>query len=351
MARRFLLVFFAVFLSLTGLFVGTILFFDPFYHYHAPIAGLPLRLEYGQYQNPGVACQMAYDTLLLGTSVTANFSTTHLDERFGGTSKKLIVLGGTFSELTPALELGLKTHEVGQVFWGVDSNRFRPFEEPPREALPLYLYNQNPFDDLPYLLNKDVLFWDVTDLLEMAWTNDPGDAESGGYRLNQDTDWSKETALSNYTRPESVKPDVEKEAFLSVTQESLSVLLAEVDAHPETTFTFFLPPYSILFWDQTIRNGELDATLEMHRVVLETLSSRPNATVFYFMDALDIITNLDYYGDYIHYSPEICDRLMDGLKGELAESPPITPAEIAPRLKDFRAALEAYPFDAIWEEN
>lgn len=348
MGRRFLLVFFAVFLGLIGVFAGTILFFDPFYHYHAPIAGLPLRLEYGQYQNPGVAQNMDYDTLLLGTSVTANFHTGHLDERFGGTSKKLIVLGGTFSELTPALELGLKTHEVGRVFWGVDSNRFRPFEEEPREELPLYLYNQDPFDDLQYLLNKDVFFWDVTDLLEMAWTHDLGDGENGGYIPNKDAVWSKDVVLSTYARPESVTQGVEKTAFLSVTQDSLEVLLGEVDAHPETTFTFFLPPYSILFWDQTIRNGELDATLEMHRVVLEKLSSRPNAQVFYFMDALDIITNLDNYCDYIHYSPEVCDRLMDGLTGGLVNSPQITPSEITPRLEAFRAALEAYPFDAIW---
>ena len=73
MPKRFLRLFFAVFLALTALFAGTIYVVDPYYHYHGPVAGLPLWLQDGRYQNVGAAENLDYDYLLMGTSVTANF--------------------------------------------------------------------------------------------------------------------------------------------------------------------------------------------------------------------------------------------------------------------------------------
>ena len=98
------------------------------------------------------------------------------------------------------------------------------------------------------------------------------------------------------------RPAVAADALLGPAQENLDHVLARVDAHPQTTFTFYLPPYSILFWDMTIREGELEATLTMHERVLEGLISRPNVRVFYFMDDQALITDLDQYSDHIHYS-------------------------------------------------
>ena len=71
MPKRFLRLFFAVFLALTALFAGTIYVVDPYYHYHGPVAGLPLWLQDGRYQNVGAAENLDYDYLLMGTSVTA----------------------------------------------------------------------------------------------------------------------------------------------------------------------------------------------------------------------------------------------------------------------------------------
>lgn len=81
MGRRFLCVFFAVFILLTGLFAGSIFAIDPYYHYHEPIAGLPLRLRVGQYQNSGVARNLDYDIqsrlmTLAGFPPTTVFSST-----------------------------------------------------------------------------------------------------------------------------------------------------------------------------------------------------------------------------------------------------------------------------------
>ena len=129
-------------------------------------------------------------------------------------------------------------------------------------------------------------------------------------------------------------------------QENLDHVLARVDAHPQTTFTFYLPPYSILFWDMTIREGELEATLTMHERVLEGLISRPNVRVFYFMDDQALITDLDQYSDHIHYSPNVCQELAR----RLLEEEPMTAQEIAPRMEAFRDFLSTYDFESLFQD-
>ena len=122
--------------------------------------------------------------------------------------------------------------------------------------------------------------------------------------------------------------------------------MARVDANPQITFTFYLPPASILFWDKTDRNGEIEATLTMQQKVLEELTSRPNTRVFYFMDDLDLITSLDNYCDHVHYSPAVCQELAH----RILQDQPMTQEEIAPRIDAFRSFLQSYDFDALFEK-
>lgn len=119
-----------------------------------------------------------------------------------------------------------------------------------------------------------------------------------------------------------------RDSLLAPAEENLSHVLARVDANPQITFTFYLPPASILFWDKTDRNGEIEATLTMQQKVLEELTSRPNTRVFYFMDDLDLITSLDNYCDHVHYSPAVCQELAH----RILQDQPMTQEEIAPRI-------------------
>ena len=59
-------------------------------------------------------------------------------------------------------------------------------------------------------------------------------------------------------------------------QANLDVLIPYVEAHPDTEFYFFIPPYSILFWDQTIQNGTTEAILHVQQQVMEALGQYDN---------------------------------------------------------------------------
>ena len=196
-----------------------------------------------------------------------------------------------------------------------------------------------------YLLNKDTFFWYVPDILKGAWAGYQEDEMTGGFTWGTENTWVPGAALKYYHRPEVADQPTEADAFLGPARENLTNVLARVDAHPEITFTFYLAPYSILFWDMTSRKGELEATLTMHQEILTTLTTRPNVRVFYFMDDWALITNLDCYSDHIHYSPAVCQELAR----RLLEEEPLSPQEVADRIDGFRTGLEHYDFDSLFQ--
>lgn len=301
MPRRFLALFFAVFFALTALFAGTVYVLDPYYHFHGPVLGMPLWLRYPRYQSPGAAKNLPYDHLLLGTSVTANFHTDQFDEALGGRTQKIIIHGAYFEELLRPLDIALETHDLDQIFWGVDSDCWRKYDADNTWEDASYLFDNNPFNDFHYLLNKEMVFYTLTEMVDDLRAGGTDDEHTGGYIWGDDKEWSKEAALATYQRQaEKAAQQVPADGLLAPAEENLSHVLARVDANPQITFTFYLPPASILFWDKTDRNGEIEATLTMQQKVLEELTSRPNTRVFYFMDDLDLITNLDNYCDHVH---------------------------------------------------
>ena len=227
----------------------------------------------------------------------------------------------------------------------MDSNCWRRYDKENTWEAPTYLFDENLYNDVHYLLSKDTFFWYIPDILRAA--------RRGTRRMRGQGDTCGETMSSGaerwrwgFTSGLNSRPAVAADALLGPAQENLDHVLARVDAHPQTTFTFYLPPYSILFWDMTIREGELEATLTMHERVLEGLISRPNVRVFYFMDDQALITDLDQYSDHIHYSPDVCQELAR----RLLEEEPMTAQEIASRMEAFRDFLSTYDFESLFQD-
>ena len=200
MPRRFLALFFAVFFALTALFAGTVYVLDPYYHFHGPVLGMPLWLRYPRYQSPGAAKNLPYDHLLLGTSVTANFHTDQFDEALGGRTQKIIIHGAYFEELLRPLDIALETHDLDQIFWGVDSDCWRKYDADNTWEDASYLFDNNPFNDLHYLLNKEMVFYTLTEMVDDLRAGGTDDEHTGGYIWGDDKEWSKEAALAAYQR-------------------------------------------------------------------------------------------------------------------------------------------------------
>ena len=98
---------------------------------------------------------------------------------------------------------------------------------------------------------------------------------------------------------------------------NIALLTETVEAHPDTTFKFFFSPYSMLWWDNAYRTGELDSVIYNEKQTVKALLSYDNVEIYYYQDAKEIITNLDLYMDMIHFSKDINYWVYDKLaKGE-----------------------------------
>lgn len=141
---------------------------------------------------PGAAKNLPYDHLLLGTSVTANFHTDQFDEALGGRTQKIIIHGAYFEELLRPLDIALETHDLDQIFWGVDSDCWRKYDADNTWEDASYLFDNNPFNDLHYLLNKEMVFYTLTEMVDDLRAGGTDDEHTGGYIWGDDKEWSKE---------------------------------------------------------------------------------------------------------------------------------------------------------------
>lgn len=70
-----------------------------------------------------------------------------------------------------------------------------------------------------------------------------------------------------------------------------------VKAHPETTFYFYTPPYSALWWYKTKCSGNLKRYFQAEQLQAELLLQYDNVKLFSFTDLFDLTCDLDNYKD------------------------------------------------------
>ena len=194
------------------------------------------------------------------------------------------------------------------MLFGLDLNILVRDESGLTASMPGYLYDANPLNDLQYLLNKDMLYYSVYAPLARGWGE--GQTLDEGFTWDEGIWWNHMTAMENYHRPEIAAETLPPDAFRENVAANLAVVRGWIEAHPEVDFRFFLPPYSILFWDRYGRLGEEDAYFDAIAQVCETLLPYENVRLYGFLMDGEIVEDLDNYCDYIHHSGDVSDTLL-----------------------------------------
>ena len=105
------------------------------------------------------------DTLREVGSIGTGNAATSLSQMLGR-EVRITLPDGYVSEFDRALDVLFRTQTPERVLFGLDLNILVRDDRGVSGALPEYLYNENPLDDLKYLLNKDTLYYSVYVLLE-----------------------------------------------------------------------------------------------------------------------------------------------------------------------------------------
>lgn len=295
---------------------GVVILFDPFFHYHKPLPFLKAVLWEKEYQVPGTLDHFDYNAVIAGSSVAENYNNHWFDENFDCTSVKAIRSYGATADLCYFVNRAFDHQNLDYVFFNVDPSSLiqsttTTFEQ---TGSPMYLYDNNPINDVKYLWNKDVLCERIPYMIASSFMKDYD--EGASYNWAQWKAFNEETILYHYIRSDKyldMKPENE---YLDICKENLSLLNDIIITHPDTTFYIFVPPYSILWWDNLYHDGDTLAYLNMEQFALNELLGYSNVSLYNFQNAKDIVFNLNNYTDTLHFSPEInkymCDCLKDG---------------------------------------
>ena len=310
MAQKFLKQFF------TASVILLLVVFDPFFQYHKPLKGLKAVLTDKEYQCVGSLKTFDYDSVIAGSSVSENYNNGWFDQGFGCKSIKAIRSYGATADLCYLLDIAFEHQDLKYVFYNLDPSALEADPETTYEltGCPMYLYDDNYVNDVRYWLNKGVLMEKIPYLIANSLMGDYD--ENNSYNWAQWKEFNSDMILGLYIRKPSVSEMKPRDYYEDLLRKNLDMLTDRITAHPETEFYIFVPPYSMLWWDNIYREGDTEAYLYNMEQAMKTLLAYENVKMFYFQNDREIITDLENYMDILHFSPEInryiCDSLIAG---------------------------------------
>lgn len=306
-------------LGIAGIWVVKV---DPFFHYHAPnTAGYYYELNNQRSQNDGISKYFEYDALITGTSMTENFKTSEMDEIFGTDSVKVSYSGGSYREINDNLINALNSNKnLKIIVRGLDMNYF--FDESDRidkgmGEYPLYLYDDNIFNDVNYIFNRDVIFGRVGPMLTAGNGDDfaPGITSFDRYSNWMSTHsfginsvLSASGEMSSREAGEAIHLTDAERAIISDNICQNVTSLAE--AYPDVTFYYFFTPYSALWWQSLVSKGTIYRQIEAEKFIIETILPVDNIKLYSFNNRTDITTDINNYTDIAHYGSWINSLIL-----------------------------------------
>jgi len=288
---------------------------DPLQHYRKAWYP-PVYSGEERFQNAGLARNYRYDTIILGTSMTENFSPSAAGEALGGNVMKLPLRGSVISEQHETAKLALSTGQVKRVLWGLDYFALRTESDTGEGEFPGYLYDDRLWNDYPY-------WFSITPYAELAKGAAKKLTGRRGADLETLDNWDHWVKFDKRLVMADYKEAQQKEAHFGLNEDPLADVqrsfdtyaLALVKAYPQVQFDFYYPPYSLLrhaVWRQT-NPVRYDNQLTMRRWMFERLDAEPNAAVFDFQAESRWTFDLDQYKDLSHHRGSINTEIAEAV--------------------------------------
>lgn len=304
-----------------AIFASITIYIDPLFHYHAPLEKYEYPINNERYQNDGISRNFEYDSIITGTSMAENFMKSEADQIFNANFIKVPFSGATYKEVNDNL---CRAYDTGKNIRYVirsldythlieDKNTYKPHMD-----YAAYLYDDNLFNDLNYVLNKSILFDKTFEVIRYT--------KSGSKTTDFDiyTNWNANfsfgvgTVLDSYTLEErNLTPQHLTNEERIMVQENIRQNVTDLaKKHPETTFYLFFPPYSICYWDELQNNGQIDWRIDAEQLAIEEILEVPNIKLYSFCTNFDLVCNLDNYKDQGHYGEWVNSWILEWMHND-----------------------------------
>ena len=304
--------------SLLVLGAGITCIVDPFFHYHAPLPWLNYPLTEQRYQNDGIIRHFTYDAMITGTSMTENFLASELDALFGVQSIKVPFNGATLKEIDSNIRKAVERNpDLKIVVRSLDGYMLAEHKDSMRTdaEYPTYLYDESVWNDVSYVLNKEILLTHTMKVLQYTLAGQPGTSfddysywgdsyEYDVHRILQDYRWDG-TAAESVPLTESARLQLWENLEQNVVQTARE--------NPDVDFYCFYPPYSIFWWFGHYENGTLEKQIEIYERATEQLLQCENIPLFSFTGEYDYIAKLENYLDLEHYGADMNSHILQSM--------------------------------------
>lgn len=290
---------------------------DPFFHYHGPVEGLEYPMLDERYQNDGIARHFSYDAVITGTSMTQNFKPSEFDALWGTESVKMCFSGASYKEVDENIRRALRHNDrIRYVLRSLDSNMLnRPADYDTYEGYPDYLFDDNPFNDVQYLLNKEVALKTLAVVnYTRAGNVTPTRDEYGSWSRYKV--FGRDEVLRSYGNLEGFEEEIvlTEEDCVNIQENVRKNVLQTALDNPQVTFYLFFPPYSICSWDALVQTKRLNVQIEAEKMAVEILVETENIRIFAFDENTDMIANLDNYTDSLHYGEWVNSDILQWMR-------------------------------------
>ena len=341
--RYTLTVLLSVFILLVCQFTAMVLV-DPLRLFHKPWIQDNYFIKEMRFQAAGIIRNTEFDSIILGTSMAANFSPGEASQIWDATFVNISPGGSWLSDRSVILKFALTRKPIKNAVLSLDD--FHEFGKR-RPSFSVtnydYLYNENRWDDLKVYLNlkygnfllcrniiipSETLCKNTRNLETVAeWFSfEMNTKRFGG--LNR---WFESTAngevqrtlmhIVNTTRAikNGTMKTLNKEDYVKKVQgEQLSFdqyVMHYIKKNPDTRFYLYFPPYSRLSrsLSKKANPGKYSRYIERIRYVVSAVERYPNAKAFGF-DHLEFTNDIANYMDLIHYHPRFNSAMLRWMK-------------------------------------
>lgn len=323
--KKWLAAWIAVSALILGILSAPIIYVDPYFHYHKPHSDKFYYRLYNQRSiNNGIEKHFDYDAMITGTSMTGNFRTSELDELFGTNSIKVTFDGASYYEVNNNIAVAIDNNpQLRMVVRCLDTMMYFDEKDKMRRDLgkyPEYLYDKNIFNDVNYVFNRELLF---TSVYQMIMENIKEARTPGIDNFDDYSSWYQSYLFGvNELYPDKQVDLSKKGEPIHISDEERKLVLENIEANvcslarenPDIQFYYFIPPYSVAWWQQLNESGEIYKYLEAERIVIEQILACENIKLFSASTEAEITTDLNNYKDNTHYGPWINSLILAFMK-------------------------------------
>ncbi|WP_029322916.1 hypothetical protein [Butyrivibrio sp. AE3004] len=304
-----------------ALIAGVVYFVDPFFHYRAPNGKLFYKLYDQRSQNDGITRNFDYEAIITGTSMCENFKASQFEEGLYCKTVKVVYSGATYKEINDNLKVSYESgHNPEYILRPLDYTLLVRDKDELRDDMgeyPYWLTNDNPIDDVKYLLNKDVLLrYAIPALVSPLQGKTPGVTSFDDYSYtDNDNQYGKDYVLlgkKRFKEPEAIEyPGSDTEAMKTLHDNIEQNVVSLARMHPETKFICFFPPYSMVYWGNLYEEGQLDNILAYKEAAINQMLECDNIHIYSFTTHTDITADLSRYRDQAHYDAGVNSFILD----------------------------------------